>query len=84
MIRVTVELLPFGFEENKQLLGVAEITNDVTGTPDRGNYHYRIWGKRGGKIIRQGVILAFPRRRLLAWDLLFRVLADAVGERNGR
>jgi len=28
------------------------------------------------------MVAGFPRKRLLAWDLLYRVLSDAVGDRN--
>jgi hypothetical protein len=45
MLRITIELLPFGLEENKRLLGIAEIENDGTGTKARGNYKYQMWGE---------------------------------------
>lgn len=81
MIRVTVELLPYGDESRKQVLGRMAIVNDATGTPTRGNYHYAATGK-SPQIWKRGGVKGFPRQRLLAWDLLYRVLRDAVGDRN--
>lgn len=83
MIRITVELLPFGREEGKQVLGVAEIANDGTGTASNGHYRYKL-SKRGGRgLWRRGTVRNFPRQKLGAWDLFFRVLYDAVASRNG-
>ena len=42
MIKITVELLPFGFEENKRTLGIMKIWNTVTGTKAKGNYQFSI------------------------------------------
>jgi len=83
MIRITVELLPKGFEEGKKVLGVATIANNLTGTTTQGNYSYTLFKKGGRTPYKIGRIVDFPRKRLLTWDLLFRVLADAVGDRNG-
>ena len=38
MIRVTIELVPFGLEPDKRLLGQFEVWNDGTGTRQVGNY----------------------------------------------
>jgi hypothetical protein len=83
MIRVTVELVPFGFEENKRHLGTAEIWNDATGTLDVGNYKYRLskWG-RPDVNWKEGKVKGFPRKSRGAWDLLYLVLRDAVASRN--
>lgn len=81
MIRITVELDQYGLGEHTEILGTAQINNIGTGTPTSGNYRYTIWGK-GGREIARGEINNFPRKRLLAWDLLLRVLLDALGERN--
>lgn len=67
MIRVTVELLPGGFETNKQLLGVARIWNTGKGTPAQGQYKFELSGKRG-IYLSSGSLKNFPRKRLLAWD----------------
>ena len=82
MIRVTVELFS-AVDGHKEILGVAEIWNDATGTATSGNYGYAL-SQRGGssKLWKNGFIKGFPRKRKLAWDLLFRCLKDAVEDRN--
>ena len=84
MIRVTVELVSSRGAAHNELLGVGLIGNDGDGTPTIGHYTYTL-GKRGTKALqawRQGAVRDFPRKRLGGWDLLFRVLRDAVGKRN--
>lgn len=71
-------------------LGTAHLANDVTGTPDLGNYEVAFY-KRGvtnprvrqtAGLWRAGKVTGFPRKRLLAWDLLYRALGEVVGDRN--
>lgn len=81
MIRITIEILPFGFEDNKRTVGSMEIYNDATGTATRGNYVFKFFDKLGRKRF-NGEIKDFPRKQLTAWDLLFRILKITVGERN--
>jgi len=84
MIRVTVELVPFGIGP-PEVLGVAEIANDGFKSDEtrgvRGDYSVRLYDK-GGRLWKTGAVVDFPRKRLLAWDLLHRALADAVGDRR--
>lgn len=42
MIRTTVELWPFGSDENKKTLAIFDIANDGTGNAARGNYKARL------------------------------------------
>jgi hypothetical protein len=70
MIKITVELLPLGFENGKETLGIAEIWNTGEGTKTKGNYKFRIFDK-GGSIWKSGDIVGFPRKKLLVWDLNF-------------
>ena len=85
MIRVTLELRSArGRRHDRRWVGT--ITNDGTasdGTGDSrwGNYVYEL--RDGNQLAwRQGRLTGFSRRRLMAWDLLCRVLRDAVGARN--
>jgi hypothetical protein len=55
------------------LLNRIEIWNDATGTPTRGNYRFRIFGKRG-KLIAEGELKDFPRRSYTSVELLKRCL----------
>jgi hypothetical protein len=90
MIRVIIELLPHGFEDGKETIGLIEIANDGIKSKEdltKGDYQYKMmkssrYAKRPG-VYKQGSIKGFPRKRLGPYDLLFRVLSDAVGSRNG-
>lgn len=82
MLRVTIELLPYGDETRKRHLGTCEIANDASGTPTRGNYHIR-FSRRGKPFStwKETRVEGFPRKRLGAWDLLFLALRNIVGDR---
>jgi len=87
MIRVTMELISARTGET-ELLGIAEICNDGNGSQSIGHYVAKL-GKRGRPVLqdgrqiwRHGRVLNFPRLRLGAWDLLYRCLRSAVGDRN--
>lgn len=85
MIYVRVELWRHGDPEQRTLLGEARIAN-VSRRGEQstsGDYRAKVRGKAGRLIADVGVE-GFPRKRLLAWDLLYRVLREAVGTRNGR
>lgn len=75
MIRVTIELVPFGVGKPIKI-GEARIANDGKGTPEVGNYNYTLKGKRGRKLA-TGKITGFKRQEKLAWDLLKLILEDA-------
>ena len=83
MLRITIELVPHGVEERKEVIGVTTISNDATGTDTAGNYKYHVskWGT-GNRMWKAGKLAGFPRKRLGPWDLLYRVLKDVVGARN--
>ena len=88
MIRVTIELLPGGYEAGRKVLGIAEIANDGqdTGATDGrlGSYRVRL-SKREPKVNevwRRGQVHGFPRKRLGAWDLVYQALRACVGDRN--
>lgn len=42
MIRITVEMVPYGFENSKYKIGEMTIVNDGTGTIEYGNYDITI------------------------------------------
>lgn len=58
-----------------------KIVNTGTGTPTRGNYVV-VLRDAAGREWKRGTIENFPRKRLLAWDLLCRALGKLLGERN--
>lgn len=80
MIRVTLELIPGGIGKPEHL-GTAYIANEGTGTKTMGSYSIILQDK-AKRIWRTGWVDNFPRKRLLAWDLLYRALRQCVGERN--
>ncbi len=83
MIVVKIELHPLGFEKNKRSLGLIEISNDLTGTKETGNYKYKIfkWG-RGRRVWKCGRVEGISRSKRGPWDILYRCLQEAVGSRN--
>ena len=62
-------------------LATGKIVNTGTGTPTRGNYVV-VLRDAAGREWRRGTVADFPRKRLLAWDLLYRALEELVGKRN--
>ncbi len=77
MIYVRIELWPFGRQKHAQLLGECRISNEGGLASDTyGNYRYDLTGKSDYDL-GSGIIEKFPRKRLLAWDLLARVLDHA-------
>lgn len=85
MLRVTIELLPFGSEARKRHLGTIDIANDGAGTRERGNYKVRLskFG-RPASDWKTGAVENFPRLSLGPYDLLLRALVSTVGSRNRR
>ena len=81
MIKVTIELWPGGCEDRKRTLATGTITNLGTGSPTQGNYFVDLRDK-AGRPWQHCSIARFPRKQLLAWDLLYRALEKVVGARN--
>lgn len=86
MIRVTVELWPFGWETNKRTIAVLDVYNDGTGTPERGNYKFRVYRRPGVKRPlsakgRSGEVKNYPRQAYPVWELIRRVLNEARGRK---
>jgi len=83
MIRVTIELIPFGVGEPRTL-GIAEITNDGTGDKNRGNYNFTLskWAPKTHEVWKTGHVVDFDRKGRGPWDLLYLVLRSCVRKRN--
>ena len=62
-------------------IAAGKIVNTGTGTPTRGNYRIDL-RDAAGRPWKTGTVEGFPRKRLLAWDLLYRALEKLVGKRN--
>ena len=80
MLRVTVELLPFGVESKRRTLGTVLITNDGSGSATSGNYDVKVLSSNG-RITRRGRVTRFPRKRLGAVQLLLQALKAALGDK---
>ena len=82
MIKITVEIIPYGIGKPK-IIGVMTISNTGKSliTPSRGDYTYKIT-KKNNYLMRSGEVENFPRKKLLVWDLLYRILRKEFGERN--
>ncbi len=85
MIKVTVQLVS-AINPSRNKTWRADIWNDGTDSVQsqgsQGSYQYKLMDA-GGRVFRVGRITKFPRKVRGVWDLLFRVLLNAVGSRNG-
>lgn len=43
MLRITVDIIPWGNEEHRETIGVMDIINDATGTSKIGNYKIKYY-----------------------------------------
>lgn len=80
MLAVRIELHSAVTGEIKTL-ATGKITNTGTGSSTQGNYRIEL-RDAAGRLWKTGHIEGFPRKRLLAWDLLYRALKRLVGTRN--
>lgn len=81
MLRLTVELVPFGIEKNARVLVRGKIAN--TGKdpnrPARGTYNVTLYDK-GGSPYRKGRVEGFARTRDHVWKLVREALNAALKE----
>ena len=78
MIRVTVELVPFGIEESKKTIGIMNIANDGTGDRLTGNYEARLEDDAGTEAT---VMVKGHKRGDGVWTLIRRALTLAAEQR---
>lgn len=79
MIRVSVDLLPFGQEEGRKRLATIDIANDGTGTKNRGNYKARLNPKLEWE---EKVVTNYPRESYHVSKLLYLVLKHFYTNQN--
>lgn len=88
MIRVTVEIVPFGLEIGRKVIATAEIANDGKHPrrPTHGSYTAKLYvhqtAKGKPKLWRKARVPQMHRHQRGVWDLLQLVLKDALGDRN--
>lgn len=87
MLRYVVSLVPRGDESRAIEIGRAEIWNvGGNASATSGDYGVRLrggfpgWSGKGSW--KRGEVIGFPRKRLGAWDLLYRGLAACIADRN--
>lgn len=76
MIRVTVEIFPYGDESRRRKLAHLDIANDGTGDHVIGNYKYRAYNE-AGSLWKSGTLTGFKRSRYTVLWLLALVLRSA-------
>ncbi len=81
MLVVKIELHSAVTGEVKTL-ATGKIINTGAGTPTQGDYRVEL-KDAAGRPWKSGTVRNFPRKRLLAWDLLARALYSVLGKRNG-
>jgi hypothetical protein len=73
MIRVTIEIVPFGKEDRARKIGTLLLANDGEGTHETGNYAY-VYGYTDRDVpMARGTIKKFPRSQG-AWALIKKIL----------
>jgi len=77
VIKVTVELWPFGRESEKVKLAEADIWNDGSGSPFLGSYGFKLYDK-AGRIFQSGFLGEFKRSNFTVWWLIAAVLKIAM------
>lgn len=80
MLVVKVEIWPYGDQLKARTLGTAKIANDGSGDECTGNYNVVL--SNAVRVWKRGRVEGFPRKRLNAWDLLCRALANLLADRN--
>ncbi|MDD3958551.1 MAG: hypothetical protein PHO96_06650 [Candidatus Izemoplasmatales bacterium] len=72
MIRVTIDVIPFGDETRRQTLETIDIVNDCSGDTILGNYRFDAYGIE----TKSGIVKGF-HRKFGALELLRKTLKEA-------
>lgn len=78
MLRITIELVPFGREAYKRTIAGLNIINDGTGNNDTGNYKYELFDDQGDSI--KGKLIGHNRMQSV-FKILQAVLNKALPEK---
>jgi hypothetical protein len=68
MLKITIEIIPWGKWELKKVIGTMSIVNDGSGTIEKGNYTYTCCDEKNN-IIYGGIHKNFLRKRGF-WQLM--------------
>ncbi len=82
MLRIRIDLLPFGLTSVPKDTWIMEIANDGTSTDKSiGNYIFKIFIKNSNdRLLKGGEIKNFQRKRWSVWYLLYLCLHKVYGE----
>ena len=85
MIKIIIELWPFGNEKRKEKLCEGKIANDGTGTMSVGNYNVTLFNKVNLPM-KKGRVEGFARQRKHVWYLLYLAFKNIheKGKKNGK
>jgi len=81
MLRVTIELVPYGIEEDAQRIGTMLIANDGTGSYKFGNYAYAYDYTDRPDDPESGTVTRYSRADG-AWKLVKKILNDKYSSNN--
>ena len=79
MLRITVEIVPFGVEEDKKTIGEMVIVNDGAGTRNLGSYYWNLKDDKGLALFGEEVQ---HKRSHGVWPLIYKCLRQADGIRD--
>jgi hypothetical protein len=74
MIRITVELVPKGWNKHARVIGRMLIHNDMSGNGKLGNYVVRVFKQNDAVPFRTGRVEGFKRKSQSAWQLVLSAL----------
>lgn len=81
MLKVKIELLPFGMTSVPSKVWIAHIWNDASGTKQIGNYLFKIFQMNSNdKVWRGGEVKNFKRKEWSVWYLLYLCLKTIYGD----
>jgi hypothetical protein len=81
MLRITIELVPFGFDAQAEVLKTIYIVNDGTGTKTKGNYYMvRARPSKGKRLKHMADVKSWPRKRYGVLRLLWECLNEYYSE----
>jgi hypothetical protein len=80
MIKVTIELLPFGKSKGKTIIATGTIINNLTGNSRYGNYDYELYD---GKVLyEKGKVSNFKRKNNMKMNCIWELLRKVLKEEN--
>lgn len=73
MIKIILEMWPYGFKDAKRKICEGIIGNDGTGTKTKGNYNVKLLD-RANNMMKEGRVENYPRKEKHVWYLVYLAL----------